>query len=179
MATIPFADLKIKENVISKMLKYQDKTIEVLQYLSFEDKYDLVMITLQKSIDEDGIYNPMKINMYFHLYLVMMYTNIEFTDEQRANLPKIYDILESNGLIEQVVNLIPEGEYNQLFSDMLDIMDRRLASQKSFGAMLSKVIADLPKQAEAMQNIVDGFDPNKFQEVINFAKAANGQRDIN
>ena len=129
MAKIPFTDLKLKENVVAKTFKYQDKTIEVLQYLPFEDKYDLVMITLQNSL-EDNIYNPMKLNMYFHLYLVMMYTNIEFSEEDRADLSKLYDILESNGIVEQVINLVPEAEYNQLLSDMTDIIDRRLEAKK-------------------------------------------------
>ena len=29
-----------------------------------------------------------------------------------------------------------------------------------------------------MQTIMDNFDKDKYQEVINFAKAANGGRDI-
>ena len=178
MAKIPFTDLKLKENVVAKTFKYQDKTIEVLQYLPFEDKYDLVMITLQNSL-EDNIYNPMKLNMYFHLYLVMMYTNIEFSEEDRADLSKLYDILESNGIVEQVINLVPEAEYNQLLSDMTDIIDRRLEAKKIIGNLLDKLIHELPEQTEAMQEIMSDFSPEKYQEVINFAKAANGGRDIN
>lgn len=178
MAKIPFADLQLKENVVAKTFKYQEKTIEVLQYLPFEDKYDLVMITLQNSF-ENNIYNPIKINMYFHLYLVMMYTNIDFADDDKADLAKLYDKLESNGIIEQVINLVPETEYNQLLSDMTEIMDKELEASKSITSFISNFIADLPKQAKAVQNIVDNFDPNKYQAVLDFAKAANGGRDIN
>ena len=177
MSKIPFSDLQLKRNIVAKTFKYQEKTIEVTQYLPFEDKYDLVMITLQKSF-ENNIYNPMKIDMYFHLYLIMMYTNIEFTEDDKADLARLYDILESNGLIEQVVNLVPETEYNQLLSDITDIMNRQNESNKSIGGIINKFIADLPKQAEAMKDILDNFDPEKYQEVINFAKAANGGRDI-
>lgn len=45
-------------------------------------------------------------------------------------------------------------------------------------SLIQGLITDLPKQAEAMQNIIDNFDKNKYQEVINFAKAANGGREI-
>ena len=45
-------------------------------------------------------------------------------------------------------------------------------------AFLTKVIQDLPKNAEAAAKIVDEFDPEKFQQVIDFATAANGGRPI-
>ena len=178
MAKISYTNLKLKVDTSVKTFKYGDNEIEVLQYLPFEDKYDLIMITLQ-SAEEDNIYNPIKIDMYFHLYLVMMYTNINFTDKQREGLFKLYDALESNGIIDQVVNLVPETEYNQLLADMTDTMNRKLEARKSVGAIINKFITDLPKQAEAMQNILDNFDPNKYQQVIDFAKAANGGNDIN
>ena len=45
-------------------------------------------------------------------------------------------------------------------------------------AFLTKVIRDLPADAEAAAKIVDEFDPEKFQKVIDFATAANGGRPI-
>lgn len=177
MAKVSYTNLKLKTNTSVKTFKCGDNDIEVLQYLPFENKYDLVMITLQNA-EEDNIYNPMKIDMYFHLFLIMMYTNINFTDKQKEDLPKLYDALESNNIINQVVDLIPETEYNQLLSDMTDIMNRKLEARRSVGAIISKFITDLPEQAEAMQSILNNFDSNKYQEVVNFAKAANGGRDI-
>ena len=178
MARIPFTNLKLKNNTSTQSFKYGDQEIEVLQYLPFEDKYDLVMIAIQNA-EEDNIYNPMKLDMYFNLYLVILYSNISFTDKQKEDPVKLYDMLESNGIIEQVINLIPEAEYNQLLADMMDIIDKKLEARKSVGAIINKFITDMPKQAEAMKNILDNFDSNKYQEVINFAKAANGGRDIN
>ena len=61
--------LKIDTSVDT--LDFNNKTIEVLKYLPIEDKYDLIMITLQKA-EEDGIYNDIKLDMYFHLNLVYM-----------------------------------------------------------------------------------------------------------
>ena len=48
----------------------------------------------------------------------------------------------------------------------------------TFAAVVKSIINDLPAQAEAMQNIVNTFDPEKYQAVIDFAKAANGGRAI-
>ena len=46
------------------------------------------------------------------------------------------------------------------------------------GGVITEIIDNLPLQAEQMQKIVDNFDPQKFQNVLDFAKAANGGREI-
>ena len=81
MAKVSYANLKLKTNTEVNTFEFQGQTIEVLKYLPIEDKYDLVMIALQKA-EQDGIYNPILLDMYFHLYLIYMYTNISFTEKQ-------------------------------------------------------------------------------------------------
>ena len=178
MAKISYTNLKLKIDTATQNFKYGEQEIEVLQYLPMEDKYDLIMIALQNS-EEDGFYNPIKLDMYFNLYLVFMYSNISFTEKQREDLYKLYDVLESNGIIERVIDLIPESEYNQLQEYIDNIIKEKTQVRQSIGAIINKFITDLPKQAKAMQDIVDNFDPEKYQDVLNFAKAANGGRDIN
>ena len=62
---------------------------------------------------------------------------------------------------------------------MLDDTKRELTEYKrSVSGIIQNIITDLPKQAEAMQDIIDNFDKEKYQNVLNFAKAANGGREI-
>ena len=178
MAKISFTNLKLKINNSVKTFKIGDSEIEVLQYLPIEDKYDLIMITLQQA-EEEHIYNPIKLEMYFNLFLVFMYTNINFTDKQKEDVYKLYDILESNGIINQVIELIPEDEYNELISNMNSIIEKRIKAKSSITNFLNNFITDLPKQNAAMQDILNNFNPEQYQNVIDFAKAANGGRDIN
>ena len=71
-----------------------------------------------------------------------------------------------------------EFDYSELFN-MLDDTKRELTEYKrSISALIQSLIIDLPKQAEAAKQIVDSFDAEKYQNVINFAKAANGKREI-
>ena len=55
MAKVSYANLKLKTDTSFNTFDFQGQTIEVLKYLPIEDKYDLVMITLQNA-EEDGIY---------------------------------------------------------------------------------------------------------------------------
>ena len=177
MSKISYASLKLKTNTQIKEIKWEDKVIEVAQYLPINDKYDLIMITLQKS-KEDILYNPVKLDMYFHLHLVYMYTNLSFTDKQKEDEAKIYDALEGSGLLTEILKAMNDAEYNDLWDKLNDYMDAELNYTTTAAAIIRAVINDLPTQAQAAMDIVNNFDKEKFSEVTNFAKALNGGRDI-
>ena len=174
---ISYANMKLKVVNTTHDFNFNGNTIKVLDYLPIEDKYDLIMVTLQKSL-ENGYYNPLKLDMYFHLNLIYLYTDINFTDKQREDENKIYDNIKSNGLLDAFLQDFDEEEYNELFSILEDTKNEILNSKRSISSLIQSFINDLPKQAEAVQNIIDNFDKEKYQNVIDFAKAANGGRDI-
>lgn len=177
MAKITYSSLKLKMKEDIKEIEYNGNKIEVKQYLPIKDKIDLIDITLQKS-KEDNLYDPIKINMYFHLHLIYLYTNITFTEKQREDEEKLYDILDSNGLINEIIMAIPENEYEDLLNKINEKMENEIAYNTTVVGFLTKFINELPIQAELMEKIMKEFNPEKFKEVINFAKAANGGRNI-
>ena len=160
MAKVTFASLKLKIKDEIKTININDKEVEVKQYLTAEDKYDLIMISLQQA-KENGIYNDFKLDMFLHLNIVFMYTNLTFTDKQRENLPNLYDILETNDIIEMVISAIPENE----------IKKSLITYENSVAGIVNNLITQLPANAQAAADIVDNFNPEKYNEVINFAKA--------
>ena len=174
---ISYANMKLKPVTTTHKFEWNGNEIEVLDYLPIEDKYDLIMITLQKSL-EDGYYNPIKIDEFFHLHLIYMYTNINFTEKQKEDEHKLYDSLKSNGLIDAFIEQMNEFDYSELFNMLNDTKNELINYKHSASALIQSMIMDLPKQAEAAKQIVDSFDAEKYQNVINFAKAANGGREI-
>ena len=175
---VSYANMKLKTNTSTKTFEFGGQKVEVLQYLPAQDKYDLLMITLQKSL-EDNIYNEFKLNLYFELHLVYMYTNISFTEKQREDEFKLYDTLKSNGFYEKFFQVINEDEYNELFEQLNAIKNASFTNKMSVGAVINHLINDLPTNAEAAAKIVDNFDPNQYKAVVDFARYANGGRDIN
>lgn len=151
--------------------------INVKKYLPLSDKIDLIQIALQKA-EEDGIYNEMKLDAYFHLNIVYLYTDIEFTQQDREDEMALYDILESNDIIDQVVANMNNSEYIELRTYLEKMRDDSLTYKNTAAAVLTRIIQDLPKNAAAAKEIVDSFDPEKYQAVENFATAANGGRNI-
>ena len=177
MAKISYANLKLKVDKSVETFDFNENKIEVLRYLPIEDKRDLVEITLQKA-EENGIYNPVLLDMYFHLHLVYMYTNLSFTEKQKENEAKIYDALACNGFFHKFFEVLPEDEYEDLMDYIEDIMEDIMTYKNTAGAVLQSIIQDLPRNAQAAADIVKSFDPNQYQAVIDFATAANGGRNI-
>ena len=174
---LPYTKLKLKNNTEVKTISYNDNDIEIFQYLPIADKYSLINITLQQS-KEGIIYHSVKKDMFFHLNLVFMYTNLSFTEKQKEDLEGLYDALVSSGLMAEIIKNIPEDEYNILYTYFNEQEENLLKYDNTLLGTLKGWINEMPKNMEEMQNIVKNFKPEDFQSVVNFAKAANGNREI-
>lgn len=177
MAKVTYASLKLKTNTDITTVDFNGTKIEILKYLPISDKYDLIMATLLKSI-EDVLYNPLKIDMFFHLHLVYMYTNITFTEKQREDEAKLYDALTSNGLIDLVLENIDEMEYETLSTYLEEIVEQDSEYKTTISYLLNSFLGDIPTKIDSIQKMMDEIDKEKFVNAINFAKELNGGRDI-
>ena len=178
MSKISYSNLKLKIKEDVNTFDFQGNKIEIKSYLPIQDKYDLIQITLQKSL-VNGVYSPILLDEFFSLHLAYLYTNLSFTDKQKEDEDKIYNCLKSNGFLEAVVAAIPEEEYSELLQFLEEEVKENTRYNTSAVGMLDKVITDLSENMKAATDIVNNFDKNKFQEVVQFAEAANGNRPIN
>lgn len=172
-----YSDLNLSIKTDNEFFIYDGNTIEVKQYLPMIDKFDLINITLQKA-NEDGIYNDFKLSMYFQLNLVYLYSNIEFSMEDRMDESDIYDKLRSSGILQGVINLIPKEEYDFLIQSIEKQAQIKMDYGTRMGVVLNSIIASLPDAMAQAADIIEHFDPDKYKNVVDFAIAANGGRDI-
>ena len=152
----------------------------VLTYLPIEDKNTLIQLAIQNS-EENGYVNTIKLDTYFNLYLVYMYTNIEFTENEKDDPTALYDILYSQGIIAAVVTALEQignGEYEYLCRKLHEAVKAKVKYNHSLIAILNGFIDRLPVNAEQAMEIINKFNPADFQQVIQFAQAANGGRPI-
>ena len=177
MSIINYADLKIEKVEHAVPMQWGDHTIAVSQRLSIQDKCDLIECTLRQS-EENGVYSLLKLDAYFHLNLVYLYTNIVFTEEERADEAALFDALESSGFIEAVVQVMNPEEYKYLYDTLMAMVKMRGKYNNTIGAVAKKLLIEMPETMELAKNVMESFDKEKFAEVLAFAKAANGGRDI-
>lgn len=110
MAKVSFNKLGLTKNQDVKILKFNEMNIEVKQYLPINDKLKLIGDVINLSADENNFSNPVKIDMFTVIEIVEYYTNINFTEKQREDYAKLYDLIFGSGLWKQIESIIPECE---------------------------------------------------------------------
>ena len=184
---INYSDLDVKQEGADKytVITFKDKEIKVLKYLPSIEKYNLLNTTLLQSIDDTVIINEYKLDMFFNINLAIAYTNIVFSkEEQDMELSDLYDKFKTSGLLDMIIDAIPDDEYATLYSSLVSNKEEYVSERKSVSYGIANAIEQiskkLPKQEE-MQNLLQSlkdFKPEDYNNVIEFAKAANGGRDI-
>lgn len=142
MAKIPFTKLQLKKINGSKEFTYNDQVITVKQYLPIADKLTLIGNVINYASDEYNFANPIKLDMFLSLEIVFTYTNLSFTEKQKEDIAKLYDLLEENGIIDEVIKLIPEEEYRTLWDGVVELADNIYAYQTSVLGILDTVNRD-------------------------------------
>ena len=180
MASVSFTNLKLSVDKTVSTFDFNGAKIEVLKYLPIEDKKDLIQIAMQKSY-EDGLYNDMLMDIYFHLNIVYLYTNLNITDKQKEDEFKLFDKIKSSGLLDEILRHMDENEYNYLREIFEDSIRDQLKFKYSAAAVLQSLIQDLPANAAAAADIVNNWDASKFQAVqdmVNLAREAGMNQEL-
>ena len=119
MAKVSFTKLGLKKNEDVEIVEWNEQKIEVKQYLPIEDKLKLITAIIQNSIDDNGYYNPAKIYVYTIIEMINFYTNINFTEKQKTDVAKTYDLIVSSGFSAKVFEAINPYEYkNSIYGIM-------------------------------------------------------------
>lgn len=164
MAKVSFTKLGLKVNQEIKTIEYNEQTIEVKQYLPINQKLELISNVINLSHDGNNNYsNPVRVDVYAALEVLDFYTNINFTDKQREDPTKIYDMFKGNGLLDQIIEAIPQEEYGSVMSGIYRSIDAVYTYHNSVLGILDAVATDydnLNLDASQIRDAVN--DPNSI-----------------
>ena len=172
MAKLPFSKLnlkKVKDEV--KIIKFNDMDIEVKQYLPINDKLQLIVNVITNAADGNRFYNPIKIEAFSTLEVLFMYTNLTFTDAQKKDLSKLFDICVSNGLVKEVMAAIPKNELDGLLELVYTSADNIYNQMNSAVGILENLrtgdFGDLTQQAtDIQQKLADPKNLELLRDVL-------------
>lgn len=169
MAKLAFSKLGLKNNNQVVNIYYNEQTIEVKQYISVNDKLKLISDIINNTVDEHSFCNPVKVKVYLLIGIVENYTNISFTEKQKEDIVKLYDLIQSNGLFDKILAAIPDEELNDLLNSTWDSVDAIYTYRNSVMGILDNVSADydnvnvdVNKTIEQIKNL----DHSLLSEVI-------------
>lgn len=141
MAKVSFTKFGLKENKEIKTIKFNEIEIEVKQYLPTSEKLTLISNVINCS-HNTNFANPVLIEVYGTLEIIYAYTNINFTDKQKEDSLKLYDMLNSSGLADVIVSAIPQIEYETVIDGINDSVEAVYAYENSVMGILDTIKQD-------------------------------------
>jgi len=142
MAKVSFTKLGLKKKEEIKNITINDQIIEVKQYLPISDKINIITNVIENSADDNNFANPVKVEVFANLEIMYAYTNISFTDKQKEDPTKLYDLLEENGIIAEVIAAIPENEYALLLGWIDETIEAFYTYRNSVMGIMEQISAD-------------------------------------
>ena len=142
MAKVSLTKLGLKINQEIKTIEFNEQIIEVKQYLPVNNKLELISNVINLAHDENNFSNPVKVNVFTTLEIMYAYTNINFTEKQKEDPTKLYDMLISSGLICEVINAIPEVEYHEIICGVEDSINAIYTYRNSVMGILDAISTD-------------------------------------
>lgn len=142
MAKVSFTKLGLTKNTKTASFEQNGQVVEVKQYLPIQEKMELISSVLNQCQDENNFINEAKMAMYMDLEIVYHYTNINFTEKQKSDPAKLYDLLAGNGLLSDVYTVIPVSEYKSILVWLDKIANHIYDYRNSIYGILDAVNSD-------------------------------------
>ena len=143
MAKVPFTKLGLTKNQNVEIIKWNEQDIEVKQYLPINDKLELVSNVINFAHDGNTNYsNPVQVEVYTALEILYAYTNINFTEKQKEDTAKLYDLVTGSGLLATIVKAIPKEEYVSIIKGIRTSINAIYAYQNSVMGILDTISTD-------------------------------------
>lgn len=163
MAKIPFTKLALTKNTEVASFDWNGQIIEVKQYLPIQEKLELIASVLNQCQDENNFINEAKIALFMDLEMVYRYTNINFTEKQKEDPAKLYDLLAGSGFFDDVFTVIPQREYKSIVMWLSKTAEHIYEYRNSIYGILDALNTDysnLELDAESLKEKI--ADPNSL-----------------
>lgn len=142
MAKVSFTKLGLTKSQDFVELHLNEQVIEVKSYLPVNEKLELISNVINLSADDNNFANPVKVMVYSTLEIIEAYTNISFTDKQKENPTKLYDLFEGNGVTKMIFNAIPNDELTMLINAIKDSIEAIYKYKNSAMGILESISSD-------------------------------------
>ena len=114
MAKVNFLKLGLAKEDKVATFDWNGQTIEVKQYLPIQEKMNLITDVINQCQDENNFINEAKMSLFMDLEIIYRYTNINFTEKQKEDPTKLYDLFTTSGLFKDVFTVLPQEEYKTI-----------------------------------------------------------------
>ena len=171
MAKLAFSKLGLKLQEEVKTLECGEQAIEIKQYLPLDKKLELIGDIVNKSWDPNAnFYNPCQYEVLINFEMIKAYTNIAFTEKQKEDFSKTYDLLDSNDLITEILDVIPVDEYDFIKCGVINTIKAVYEYEHSIFGILEAIKTDYSNldlnATEIQQKLADPENMDLLKAVL-------------
>ena len=173
MAKVSFSKLGLTKNTQVGKIEWNEQEVEVKAYLPIQEKLELISSVLNQCQDENNFINEAKMAMFMDLEIVYHYTNINFTEKQKSDPAKLYDLLAGSGFLQDLYTVLPPTEvrsisiwldktanhiyhYRNSIYGILDAMKTDYSNLEFDADLIREKIAD-PETLGVLRKVLDNF----------------------
>ena len=128
-------------NITLKNLGVETVNQEIITLDFNNEKIEVLSNALSE--DTEGFYNPIKLEVFVAIAAIEAYTNIEFTEEEKEDIPRLYDLLKTSGLLGLIAaEGIGETEYSTLLYEIESCMRAINTFNNSFYGVIKNIGAN-------------------------------------
>lgn len=159
MAKLSFSKLGLTKNNNIKNVEYNGQNIEIKQYLPVNDKIVLVATILNYTLnnEENRFPNPIQVEVFTVLETINKYTNIAFTDKQKEDPAKLYDLIIGSGLWDLIFDNLNINDYTLL----LKLINETIESYYKYHNSVFGIIESINRDYEQLD-----LDATEIQEKL-------------
>lgn len=159
MAKLSFTKLGLSKKTDVHQVAWGEQVIDVKTYLPINDKATIAANILNYTLNngENRFPNPLQVEVGKVLDVIAFYTNITFTEKQKEDPAKLYDLIVSSGLWDVIREAITEDEW----ADLEYLIEASVDSYYKYHNSVFGIIESINKDYDNMNLNLD-----KMQEVL-------------
>ena len=142
MAKVTFSKIVPLKKSEEILVEINGTSVLIKQYLSIEEKAELLQWIVSYVFDEHGFASPLRQTVYTDIGIIRYYTNISLTDKMLTDLNKTYDQLSMNNVIDIVRQNIPANELNYIENLIQTSIDQVVTYNTSALGILNSIRND-------------------------------------
>lgn len=171
MAKVSFSKLGLTKNTEIQSFEYNGQIIEVKQYLPINDKATLVAQILNYTLNngENRFPNPLQVEVFTMLGVIEKYTNITFTEKQKEDPAKLFDLINGSDLWNTIIGHLNEVDYGML----LQYIKKSIESYYQYHNSIFGILDSINKDYSDMK-----LDATEIQKALGDPENMSLLRDV-
>lgn len=151
----------------------EDYKLNVLQYLPIQGKANLLQYVIGSAIDDStGCFSPIRVNVYYCIGVMRAYCGVHFDED--VDILEAYDKLESTGIIDKVMEAIPEDERKYMETLINDTIEDVTRYNTSIAGMIQNMSDKTEGLDEQLRDILERVKNREGLEILGEIKNVVG-----